>query len=74
MKITTEQKEAIRKVVDYSIEDERTNLEEHIATMWDIDATELEDKELYQMCKEKEVEHIWCELHVLNTLIENKGL
>ena len=72
MKITAEQKEAIRKVVDYSIEEERTHLEEHIATMWDIDATEMEDKELNELCKDKEVEHIWNDLYILNRLIENK--
>ena len=72
MKITAEQKEAIRKVVDYSIEEERVHIDEHIATMWDIDTTDMDDKELYKFCQEKEVDHIWVDLHILNSLIENK--
>jgi hypothetical protein len=72
MKITAEQKEAIRKVVDYSIEEERTHLEEHVATMWDIDATEFEDKALHEFCQDRGVVHIWNEFYILRRLIENK--
>ena len=72
MKITAEQKEAIRKVVDYSIGDERVHLDEHIATMWDVDTTDMEDKELHKFCQDNEVEHIWNELYILDRLIENK--
>jgi hypothetical protein len=68
MNISQEQKDSIRKVVTYSIEDERTHLEEHIATMWDDDATEMDDKTLVQYCKDKSVEHIWLELFNLSTI------
>jgi hypothetical protein len=68
MNISDEQRDAIRKVVSYSIDEERTHLEEHIATMWDDDATEMDDKMLAQYCKEKGVEHIWLELFNLSTI------
>jgi hypothetical protein len=74
MKITEQQKQSIAKVVDYSIEEERTHLEEHIATMWDIDATEMEDKELYTFCQDRQVEHIWIDLYILQSLIQNKQI
>ena len=72
MTITSEQKQSIQNVVNYSIEDERVHLDEDIATMWDEDTTDMDDKLLYDFCKEKNVEHIWVDLYILNRLLENK--
>jgi hypothetical protein len=43
--------------------EERNHLDEHMATKYDIDTTELPDDELYLLCEEKgETEHIWFSL------------
>lgn len=73
MKLTDIQKESIRKVVNYSFEDERVHLDTHIATMFDVDTTDMDDKVLYMFCVEKGIEHIWLELHILNCLLEGKN-
>jgi hypothetical protein len=68
MNITKEQVISIRVIVSYLIEEERTHLEEEIATMYDVDGDDMEDKELAEFCKEKGIEHAWLELYNLSKI------
>jgi hypothetical protein len=68
MNITKEQVISIRVIVSYLIEEERTHLEEEIATMYDVDGDDMEDKELAEFCKDKGIEHAWLELFNLSTI------
>jgi hypothetical protein len=68
MNITKEQAISIRVIVSYLIEEERTHLEEEIATMYDVDGDDMEDKELAEFCKEKGIEHAWLELYNLSKI------
>jgi hypothetical protein len=68
MNITKEQAISIRVIVNHLIEEERTHLEEEIATMYDVDGDDMEDKELAEFCKEKGIEHVWLELFNLSTI------
>ena len=68
MTITQEQRDAIRYLVTYQIEEERLHLEEHLATMFDVDGDDMDDKELVEFCEQNNVEHIWLELYKLSKI------
>lgn len=66
IQLTPKGQEHIRKVVDHFMPDERVHLDEHMATAYDIDTTEMPDDELYKLCEEKgETNHIWYSLATL---------
>lgn len=66
--ITNEQVASIRVIVTYLIEEERTHLEEEIATMYDVDGDDMDDKELEEFCNQKGIEHAWLELYNLSNI------
>jgi hypothetical protein len=69
MKITLEQRKAIKEVVQYSIENERKDLEETLYTTFDdTDFESMSDKELDTFCEEKGVVHIWNYLYELSLI------
>jgi hypothetical protein len=69
MKITLEQRKAIKEVVQYSIENERKDLEETLYTMFDgIDFESMSDKELDTFCEENGIVHIWNYLYELSLI------
>jgi hypothetical protein len=68
MTITQEQKDAIRNLVTYQIESERLHIEEHLATMFDVDGDDMDDKELVEFCEQNNVEHIWLSLYKLSKI------
>ena len=68
MTITQEQRDAIRYLVTYEIEEERLHLEEHLATMFDVDGDDMDDKELVEFCEQHKVEHIWLSLYKLSKI------
>jgi hypothetical protein len=69
MKITLEQRKAIKEVVQYSIENERKDLEETLYTMFDgIEFDSMSNKELNIFCEENSVVHIWNYLYELSLI------
>jgi hypothetical protein len=69
--ITPRQKEALDKVLAYSMPQERTHLEECICDNAGgfgepTNEDTMTDAELYKYCQESGIEHIWCELYVLS--------
>jgi len=71
VRISKIQLEAIEKLINYSIDDERDHLEETIATNHDVDVADLTDDDLYQYCIEnelQEIDHIWFSLYELQKL------
>jgi hypothetical protein len=58
LNLTPEQINAINKIIDYTIGDERTHLEETIFTEYDDDVSSLTDDDLYEKYKkDTEVNH-----------------
>jgi hypothetical protein len=81
LRITKEEIKAIKHVVDYCYEEERTHLEE---LLYDqdiddsVDYTELTDDDFYIAVKKLELghfvmSHIWFSLYTLNNLILKSG-
>lgn len=73
IRITQAQLRSIKKVVEYSIDDERDHLEESIETDLDKEVSDLTDDDLYTFCKENDYDlddHIWFSLYELQKLIE----
>ncbi len=69
MNITPQQRRAIKEVVQYSIEDERRDLEETLYTMFDgTEFDSMSNKELNTFCEENNVVHIWCYLYELSLI------
>jgi hypothetical protein len=69
MKITLEQRKAIKEVVQYSIENERKDLEETLYTMFDgIEFDSMSNKELNIFCEENGVVHIWNYIYELSLI------
>jgi hypothetical protein len=69
MKITLEQRKAIKEVVQYSIENERKDLEETLYTIFDgIEFDSMSNKELNIFCEENDVVHIWNYIYELSLI------
>jgi hypothetical protein len=78
MKITLEQRKAIKEVVQYSIENERKDLEETLYTISHFNDTltpfdgiefdSMSNKELNIFCEENSVVHIWNYLYELSLI------
>jgi|LakMenEpi03Aug12_release.lakeMendotaPanAssembly.Ray.scaffolds.fasta_scaffold3680626_1 hypothetical protein len=67
MDITPQQEKAIKNVVQYSIENERKDLEETLYTMFDgIEFYNMSDKELNIFCEKKGVDHIWTSFYEIS--------
>lgn len=68
LKSITVKKDALDKVLEYSMPDERKSLEEHLYD--EVDAEEdfdkMTDKELYEYCLTYNVNHIWMHLYILS--------
>ena len=63
IQLTPKGQEHIRKIVDMYMPQERNHLDEHMATKYDLDTTELPDDELYLLCEARgETDHIWFSL------------
>lgn len=67
--ITPKQKKAIKNIVSYLIGEEESHLDEHLATMHDIDSTEMSDEERAKACRKYgETDHAWYQLYILSTI------
>lgn len=68
MTISREERIAIISVVNFYYEEERTNCEEELSTMFDDDFSMMTDKDLYNYCVEKGFAHIWVSLYDLKKI------
>jgi len=57
--------EAISNLLDYYFDEEKRHLEEHIATVYDVE-DDMTDEELYKYCIDNDVKHIWTSLYILS--------
>ena len=68
--ISPRQVDALRKLVEYSIADERRSLEEHISDEHEApdNLDSMSDKELFEYCETNGIEHIWVEIYHLSKI------
>jgi len=66
--LSKEQKEALDKVIMYSMPEERESLEEYITDEMEVsvDLDNMSDDELYALAKENNIDHIWLEFYHLS--------
>ena len=70
--LTQKQVEAIKKLIDYTIDDEREHLEEMISDKLDIEVSDLTDDDLFETYKDDTDfnNHIWFSIYELQKIIE----
>jgi len=68
--LSKEQKEALVKVIMYSMPEERESLEEYITDEMEVsvDLDNMSDDELYALAKENNIDHIWLEFYHLSNI------
>lgn len=72
LNLTPKQIDAINKIIDYTIEDEREHLEETISNRKDMEVSDLTDDDLFEKYKDDtEVnDHIWFSIYELQKIIK----
>lgn len=66
--ITPNQVMAIRRLIEYSITQERADLEIFIFEEYHIDMSNKSDDDLSKFCVENSISHTWCDMYLISTI------